>query len=916
MDKNTFIRFRYQNNNNKVINENTKVIENRKKIIKIISKVNTKIIIDIPSGEEFQQLANYYIGEEDDFVYNPLIKQQESRFKYIHKINEEWDNPFVLFCYGGRIIEFAKKLKFLKNECIIIFGNSDENQTLEKCQSYIDWPKVLHIFCQNLSCYNDKASLIPIGMANKQWPHGNINNFLELDIGVLHKEKTKDLFCSFKVDTNFIKRSECLIAINKKGISNIFYSDPKDYLKELSLHKYCICPEGNGLDSHRFWEALWVESIPITLRNTLTEQIQKLGVPCILLNNWDELDISKLTDYSSFVFNEDYFKRISFKFYSDKILSYVPEPVEKMNVVLSFIGKMPSYIIECVTQLRLFFKDSIYVIYNDISDEIKNKLNEYNVIFVEYNTVISGRFNNFQKNKNFDIVNGLVGREELFRRSYERFYLLEELMKRYQLKNIWFMELDVVMYTNPNIFLKTLQYYPYCYCAHDEVRSNGSIFYVKDVESFQPILNTFDLHIPNGLISEMYSLNQHLKKNQNILLFPLTFSNLNTIEFWGSNGLFNGYIFDGAIMGQYLFGVDPYHTNRKIIIKNMESINYQYHYKDNIEIWNYIIEWKKNDNNLFLPYIREHPRGKLIPISNLHIHSKDLISAVSYTSNKNIHSNLLPKYVLSKYLKKCNINKVTPGLGDYLRGSLVLLSLSLKYDYIFKVDYNCNPFFEYIEKNDIYQAHEELVNLDTIELISPLKSDIIQTKLLNLFNTEENLSIITSSIFLNDVTLDDITLFKDIFKPSIIIKNKINEFIEKYINKNKKIYLFHIRLGDSFLNDTEKIDTSLFNDYTNSIIKKIEEIKEMNIILISDCINFKKHIKLTIPNIIVTDSNPIHMGDLKNYNSIDVENTVFEFFLMSYVNHIYSYNIYGSSSGFSNLISFLYNIPLTYIPLT
>ena len=641
MNKQTFLRMRAQQNSNLEIYrlEKERIHKNMYNVIKYF---DNKIIIDIPSGEKFQQLAYYYIGEEKDFSFNPSISLQSSRFKYIHKINEEWDNPFILFCYGGQIIEFSKKLKFLKNECIIVFGNSDENQTLEKCQPYIDCSKVLHIFCQNLSCYNDKSSFIPIGMANKQWPHGDIYNFLELDIGALHKQKTKDLFCSFKVDTNFIKRSECLTAINKKGISNVFYEKPKDYLKELSLHKYCICPEGAGLDSHRFWEALWVESIPITLRNTLTEQIQKLGIPCILLNNWDELDISKLTDYSSFVFNEEYFKKISFKFYSDKILNYVPEPVEKMNVVLSFIGKMPSYIIECVTQLRLFFKDSIYIIYNDINDDIKNKLNEYNVIFIEYQTVISERFNKCKINKKFNYINGLTGREELFTRSYERFYLLEELMKNLNLKNIWFMELDIVMYADPNIFLKTLQYYPHCYCYHDASLCSGAIFYVKNIESFQPILGIYDNYNTSS-VSEMSALKEYLNNNDNILLFPLItsfFENTNQIFFWENYGLFNGYIFDGAVCGQYLFGVDPFHTQNKICIKDLISLNNG----NCMNIWSHIIEWKLNENKLYLPYIREYPKGPLIPISNLHIHSKDLISAVSYTSNKDIHNNLINEY--------------------------------------------------------------------------------------------------------------------------------------------------------------------------------------------------------------------------------------------------------------------------------
>jgi len=909
MNKQTFLRMRAQQNVNvELYKLETQTIH--KDIYNTIKYFDDKIIIDIPSGEKFQQLAYYYIGEEVNFLFNPLISSQSSRFKYIHKINEEWDNPFILFCYGYQIIEFSKKLKFLKNECIIIFGNSDENQTLEKCQPYIDCPKVLHIFCQNLSCYNDKASFIPIGMANKQWSHGDIYNFLELDIGVLHKQKTKDIFCSFKVSTNVIKRNECLTAINKKSIENIFYKKPSEYLKELSNHKYCICPEGNGLDSHRFWEALWVESIPITLRNPLTEQIQKLGIPCILLNNWDELDVLNLPNYSSFVFDEEYFKKISFKFYSDKILSYVPQVSEKMNIVLSFIGKMPSYIIECVTQLRLFFKDSIYVIYNDISDEIKNKLNELNVKMIEYETVISERFNNLQKNVKFNKVNGLIGREELNKRSYERFYLLEELMKKHKLENIWFMELDIIMYVNPNDFLSTLKNYPYCYCYHDGDKCNGSIFYIKNVESLQQILKTFDTHTRTDNMTEMYSLFIHLKNNPNDMLFPLSFGSESNKNNWMYYGLFNGYIFDGAIIGQYFFGVDPYHSNGIINKQNIKDINKLYSFNDCVKIWNHIVEWIPDKNNLLFPYIREYPRGPLKPIVNMNIHSKNLLSASSYTSKIN-DNNIIQKYIICKYLQICKTNLQPPGLADYLRGSLILLSLTLNNNHKFVVDYDCHPFFKCLEKNDKFEAPQHIINLETKELIPPLES--IEQKILELFNSNENISVLTNSTSVQYITKEAITIFKDIFKPSIIIKNRLNEFVNKYINN--KIVIFHFRLGDKFIHNNSEIDEILFNKCVNLIVDKIKQldISKNNIILISDSISFKKYAKLYIPHIIITDSNPIHMGDLKNYNFTDIENTVFEFFLMSYAAHIYNYNIYGSPSGFSKLINILYDIPFTYI---
>ena len=51
-----------------------------------------------------------------------------------------------------------------------------------------------------------------------------------------------------------------------------------------------------------------------------------------------------------------------------------------------------------------------------------------------------------------------------------------------------------------------------------------------------------------------------------------------------------------------------------------------------IPFWKYgKFEWYTNSKGLYIPYYREFNTNNLYPIVNLHIHSKDLISAVSYT---------------------------------------------------------------------------------------------------------------------------------------------------------------------------------------------------------------------------------------------------------------------------------------------
>tara|TARA_B110000483_G_scaffold216395_1_gene267875 strand:+ start:11480 stop:11737 length:258 start_codon:yes stop_codon:yes gene_type:complete len=66
---------------------------------------------------------------------------------------------------------------------------------------------------------------------------------------------------------------------------------------ELKSHYYAICPEGNGLDTHRLWECLYLNVIPICLRNHFIEYFKNtLNLNMIILDNWNELIPNKLNN--------------------------------------------------------------------------------------------------------------------------------------------------------------------------------------------------------------------------------------------------------------------------------------------------------------------------------------------------------------------------------------------------------------------------------------------------------------------------------------------------------------------------------------------------------------------------------------------------------------------------------------------
>ena len=49
-----------------------------------------------------------------------------------------------------------------------------------------------------------------------------------------------------------------------------------------------VCPEGNGFDTHRFWETLYVNRVPITLRIKAMNHFKSL--PVVWLDEWEQLE--------------------------------------------------------------------------------------------------------------------------------------------------------------------------------------------------------------------------------------------------------------------------------------------------------------------------------------------------------------------------------------------------------------------------------------------------------------------------------------------------------------------------------------------------------------------------------------------------------------------------------------------------
>ena len=285
--------------------------------------------INIISGEKIQEIANIYLGINNDINNNSYFYNQTNKYKNMLDINSNYDNPKIVFCYGYQINILSDKLKYFTNDFILITHNSDKNmidndtyiKNIYNCSKLLKW------FSQNLCFEHSKLFLLPIGIANNQWKHGSsfhiyyntlTNTLTNTSNTIQENKKSKSIYFFFEISTNKEKRQNCYNSVIKK-IQFLNKISEYENFKRLSEYEFCICPEGNGVDTHRFWEALYLKCIPIVVNSQFIDIIKKnINVPMIILNSWDELDINNLQEYNTFDFTDNE-KYLNLDYYLDKI---------------------------------------------------------------------------------------------------------------------------------------------------------------------------------------------------------------------------------------------------------------------------------------------------------------------------------------------------------------------------------------------------------------------------------------------------------------------------------------------------------------------------------------------------------------------------------------------------------------------
>lgn len=209
----------------------------------------------------------------------------------------------IIYCktdYLGRLFQY---IKHSQSKYVLITHMSD--QLINKVRFEKKPDCVKKWFAENTVYNHSDLISIPLGLENHRgsckggftdhkWIVNNVERLRRLP-------KSFSLYCNWCSYSNkslrnlartarkiALRQLRILVDIKMRINDKLPFSE---YCEEMARYKFVICPRGNGIDTHRVWETLYVGCIPIVIKHRI---YQDYTLPIIQVNDWTEVTLNRL----------------------------------------------------------------------------------------------------------------------------------------------------------------------------------------------------------------------------------------------------------------------------------------------------------------------------------------------------------------------------------------------------------------------------------------------------------------------------------------------------------------------------------------------------------------------------------------------------------------------------------------------
>ena len=237
--------------------------------------------------------------DTDDFITTDKYFYASKNSKYIYKKRD-----FLLKfsrSWRGNFINPALIDKLLLQKKILVTGHSDLSTKFGTLR-YLKMFGFKKIFGVNTINFEKFAESIPLGLTNftNESPmhriYGNTDHFRSAHkYSEVRSEYDGRVYGNFSLH-NISERIGLAHIANRN--KNIVFIEPDmsekgriNYLVNLREFSFVLTPQGNGFDTHRLWETLYMGGTPVIKRcNYLPKILSQL--PVIEVENWEEINDS------------------------------------------------------------------------------------------------------------------------------------------------------------------------------------------------------------------------------------------------------------------------------------------------------------------------------------------------------------------------------------------------------------------------------------------------------------------------------------------------------------------------------------------------------------------------------------------------------------------------------------------------
>ena len=218
-------------------------------------------------------------------------------------IEEQWPKEALLakslFIYPTRENTIARHVfkATWPNLRLIVFHNSDYGVDYEGLIPFLEAHPNVWCWAQNATIWHPRIRCVPICEENRMWRGGNaeyeptvtVSRSVERDIEIFmpYVSNTNPMRTVWKEHAEAIKKTDLRLQVVGK-------LQKQAYLETVESARSMICPPGNGVDTHRHWDALTKGAWAIVHNNQHTRLLMRTYPSLHLLPIEDMDDIADL----------------------------------------------------------------------------------------------------------------------------------------------------------------------------------------------------------------------------------------------------------------------------------------------------------------------------------------------------------------------------------------------------------------------------------------------------------------------------------------------------------------------------------------------------------------------------------------------------------------------------------------------